>query len=407
MKCLRILVITVFILLGAYIWNISYTETTVIDGIRYKISVNGSSANAFPTNDTAHAYTVSVSCDNSEAFWDYANWKLKLKNTSAGTDKCSIAFNDVTNDDYINNFINTNKGTTQGATSAKGQLVNEKGVRYEGTDPYNYVSFNGELWRIIGMFAFDKSTNVEVNGGSTDCSTYNCYTKIIRNDSIGSYAFSALGTSTSAVYNYWEKTDGTKGTLNKLLNTYYYNATDGTSNSVCRFSWNTVTANCDFTKRGIQESYKPMVQQVVWNLGGYSSATNTQAMYGYERSTTKPSNNKATASGYIGLMYPSDYGYSVQSSNCSRTGVNLSAYDTAACGGKAWLLKDGGVWTITPYSDLAYLVWYVSGYGYVSNIVAYYGLTVRPVLYLTSKTYIVSGSGKIDDPYILGLDTRS
>ena len=220
MKCLRILVITVFILIGAYIWNISYTETTVIDGIRYKISVNGSSANAFPTNDTAHAYTVSVSCDNSEAFWDYANWKLKLKNTSAGTDKCSIAFNDVTNDDYINNFINTNKGTTQGATSAKGQLVNEKGVRYEGTDPYNYVSFNGELWRIIGMFAFDKSTNVEVNGGSTDCSTYNCYTKIIRNDSIGSYAFSALGTSTSAVYNYWEKTDGTKGTLNKLLNTY-------------------------------------------------------------------------------------------------------------------------------------------------------------------------------------------
>ena len=397
------------ILGSSLMYKLLFTETTVIDGIRYKISVNGSSANAFPTNDTTHAYTVSVSCDNSEAIWDYANWKLKLKNTSASTDKCSIAFNDVTSDDYINNFINTNKGTTQGATSAKGQLVNEKGVRYEGTDPYNYVSFNGELWRIIGMFAFDKNTNVEVNGGSTDCSTYNCYTKIIRNDSIGGYAFSALGTSTSTVYNYWEKTDGTKATLNTLLNTYYYNHTDGTSDSVCRFYGNTVTGNCDFTKRGIQESYKPMVQQVVWNLGGYSSATNTQAMYGYERGTTICSGctNKTTASGYIGLMYPSDYGYSVQSSKCSRTGVNLSAYNTAACGGKAWLLKNGYEWTITPYSSNASFVFHVFYNGSVNNTNACNGYAVRPVLYLTSKTYIVIGSGKIDDPYVLGLDTRS
>ena len=409
MKYFKWIVGIACILGSSLMYKLLFTEITVIEGIRYKISVNGSSANAFPTNDTTHAYTVSVSCDNSEAIWDYANWKLKIKNTSAGTDKCSIAFNDVTSNDYINNYLNTNKGTTQGTTSAKGKLVNEKGVRYEGTDPYNYVSFNGELWRIIGMFAFNKSTNVEVNGGSTDCTTYNCYTKIIRNDSIGSYAFSALGTSQSTVYNYWEKIDGTKATLNTLLNTYYYNHTDGTSNSVCRFYGNTVTANCDFTKRGIQESYKPMVQQVVWNLGGYSSATNTQAMYGYERGSTRPSNNinALTASGYIGLMYPSDYGYSVQSSNCSRTRVSLSAYGTAACGGKAWLLKNGYEWTITPRSSSASGVFILSSYVTVYSNDAYEDFPVRPVLYLTSKTYIVSGSGKIDDPYVLGLDTRS
>ena len=371
------------------------------------IKVNGAASSSIPNS---RSYNVTADCGTSAtASWNYADWLLDISSPTKSSIKCSLEFNTPESYNYLNTFLNNNKGTTQGATSAKGKLVNEKGIRFEGTDPYNYVSFNGELWRIIGMFAFNKSANVEVNGGSTDCTTYNCYTKIIRNESIGSYAFSALGTSTSKVYNYWEKTNGTKATLNTLLNTYYYNHTDGTSNAVCRFYGNTVTANCDFTKRGIQESYKPMVQQVVWNLGGYSNAINTEDMYGYERGSTRPSNNinALTASGYIGLMYPSDLGYSVQSSNCSRTGVNLYEYNTAACGGKAWLLKNGYEWTITPNSSNAYSVFFLHSSGSVGGDYASNSPAVRPVLYLTSKTYIVSGTGKIDDPYVLGLDTRS
>jgi len=130
-------------------------------------------------------------------------------------------------------------------------------------------------------------------------------------------------------------------------------------------------------------------------------------MYGYERGTSKPSANAATASGYIGLMYPSDYGYSVLASDgsttCSRTGVNLSSYNTAACGGKAWMLQNGYEWTITPNSSYAYNVWYVYSNGGVIYFSAYYGYAVRPVLYLSSSVYIVQGSGTKSNPYVLGM----
>ena len=38
-------------------------------------------------------------------------------------------------------------------TSGNGQLINlgEYGIRYQGTDPNNYVEFNNETWRIIGI----------------------------------------------------------------------------------------------------------------------------------------------------------------------------------------------------------------------------------------------------------------
>ena len=379
------------------------------------IKVNGAGASSIPESTS---YTVTADCgDTATGSWNYADWSLDISSPTKSSIKCSLEFNTPDSYNYLNTFLNNNKGTTQGASAAKGQLVNEKGVRYEGSDPYNYVSFNGELWRIIGMFAFNKSTNVEVNGGSTNCTTYNCYTKIIRNDSIGSYSFSALGTTSSTAYNYWEKTDGTKATLNKLLNTYYYNPIegegpkDGTNDTSCGFRGNIVKGKCDFTSTGIQLAYKPMVQNVVWNLGGYTSGATTQAMYGYERGSNRQNNTYAlTASGYIGLMYPSDYGYSVQSSNCSRTGVNLSAYGTAECGEKAWLLKNGYEWTITHVSNATAKVLIINSFGFIGNgdnSFVYNGFSVRPVLYLTDKVYIVSGSGKESDPYVLGLDIRS
>ena len=33
-----------------------------------------------------------------------------------------------------------------------GQVVNENGYRYEGKNQNNYIWFNNELWRIIGVF---------------------------------------------------------------------------------------------------------------------------------------------------------------------------------------------------------------------------------------------------------------
>ena len=94
-----------------------------------------------------------------------------------------------------------------------------------------------------------------------------------------------------------------------------------------------------------------MIASVTWHLGGYSSTSATSsAFYGYERGTTVYSGRPTSTTGYIGLMYPSDYGYSVLSSSCTRT-TNLGSYNSAKCAGQSWLYGKGYEWTLTPDSS--------------------------------------------------------
>ena len=372
------LMLTIF--LGTLLFKVTYKDVQNMDRIEYEVYVNGVASSSFPSKGD---YSVSVSCSNdSNIKWDYDNWKLSINSSS--TDDCYIEFNSITNKQYISDYIKSKVGTTQGESSDKGQIVNENGYRYEGSDPYNYVLFNNELWRIIGVFDTTLS----------DGSTVQSLTKIIRSESIGGYAYN------SANKNYWVNTSGTRSSLNILLNDYYYQGLDGTSNSACRFYSTSVTGNCDYRVTGINDNYRGMVENVTWNLGGMSSMSNVNTVYTNERGTTTYSGNATTSTGYIGLMYPSDYGYSVQASSCART-TSLGNYSTAACAGKAWMLKNGYEWTIAPSSSRSNSVWLVNSFGSVSNNYANYGIAVRPVLYLKSAVYIVSGDGSQNNPYII------
>ena len=147
-----------------------------------------------------------------------------------------------------------------------------------------------------------------------------------------------------------------------------------------------------------------MIAEVTWYLGGYSSASaTTESFYGYERGTTVYSGRPTTTTGYIGLMYPSDYGYSVLSSSCART-TNLGSYNTATCAGQSWLYGKGYEWTITPFSSSSNYVFFLNFGGdlsYISNANRGYG--GRPVLYLDASVYKIDGEGTLDKPYIIGM----
>ena len=146
-----------------------------------------------------------------------------------------------------------------------------------------------------------------------------------------------------------------------------------------------------------------MIENVTWYLGGHSTQSATaEAFYGYERGTTVSSGRPTETTGYIGLMYPSDYGYSVLSSSCART-TNLGSYNNATCAGQSWMYGQGYEWTITPSSSNGYYVFYVSNSGYLYYINAYYGYAARPVLYLDSSVYVIDGTGTQSDPYIIGM----
>ena len=262
------------------------------------------------------------------------------------------------------------------------------GIRYEGKDPNNYVWFNNELWRIIGVF---DSTSHGVSGQNL--------VKMIRADSIGGLAWDKSNTN-----------DWTASSLMNLLNGAYYNSQNGTGGEYC-YGYSDIPTNCDYTETGINDTYRPMIENVTWHLGGHSSTSATaEDFHGYERGTTVYSGRPTSTTGYIGLMYPSDYGYSVLSSSCARTipfdvepETQGNSYFHPYCGGQSWLYGQGYEWTITPNSSSGSDVFVVSRNGSLNTDYADYGYAVRPVLYLDSSVYVIDGNGSVSDPYIIGM----
>ena len=328
---------------------------------------------------------------SSEANYDYATISKNgtvvksLKGVTATTFECydlgTLSTNDLIDVEYQKDN-SVSSGDDKVVFYINKLSTFDTGYRYEGKDPNNYIFFNNETWRIIGVF--DSSSHGVSNTNLV---------KIIRNDSIGGYAWDKSNTN-----------DWPNSSLYHLLNDYYYTATDGTSSSYCYQNSTTLTGNCDYTETGLQLDYRKMIQPVTWYLGGPSSNSNpTSTFYADERDATKIySGRSPSTTGNVGLMYASDYGYSVLSSSCDRT-INLYSYNTNACAGNTWLKKEALEWTITPYSDDSLSVGYVYITGYVNNDDADNGYASRPVLYLKSDVKYISGTGTKSDPYIIDL----
>ena len=325
---------------------------------------------------TTYGKLGSINCTNGSATYNQQYNRIEVSSINDYS-SCNLNYTDSTSKVNLADYIISLTGTTQGT----GQVVNENGYRYEGKNPNNYIWFNNEYWRIIGVF---DSASHGVSGKNL--------VKIIRADVLDGLAWDKSNT------NNWDTSS-----LNKLLNGAYYNAQDGTSSGYCYGYSTTATANCDYTKRGIQSGYRGMIANVTWHLGGYSSSSATaEAFYGYERGTTVYSGRPTSTTGYIGLMYPSDYGYSVLSSSCTRT-TNLGSYNSAKCAGQSWLYGKGYEWTLTPYSSNSSNVFdlYLDGTLYDHDANNGYGS--RPVLYLDASVYKIDGDGSLNNPYIVGM----
>ena len=377
-KRIRIVSVGIFfviLLIGIIVLNNNFNNkySFTQDGIRYALTLDGEKTTSFPPKGM---YKALVICDGADGRWLYDEWKLAIENITSDDVTCDINFSTITKTS-LNEYIISLAGTTQGT----GQVVNENGYRYEGKNPNNYIWFNNEYWRIIGVF--DSASHGQSNKNLV---------KIIRDDVLDGLAWNKSNT------NDWETSS-----LKSLLNGAYYNAQDGTNSGYCYGYSTTATANCDYTKRGIQAGYRRMIASVTWHLGGYlSTSATTSAFYGYERGTTVYSGRPTSTTGYIGLMYPSDYGYSVLSSSCART-TNLGSYNSANCAGQSWLYGKGYEWTLTPYSSYSDSGFILRYNGYVHGSTAINGCGSRPVLYLDASVYKIDGDGSLNNPYIVGM----
>ena len=341
-------------------------------------------------------YNVSTSCNNAESSFNKTNWEFRIKNLT-GYSTCNATFTEDTNTypklyDKIISLWNNTDGTNNifKETHTFDDNTTYTEYRYEGTDTEvnNYVWFNNELWRIIGAFPGGTPTTSETSLGNRAPSTNNTV-KIIRNDVIGSFAWDKDNT------NNW-----TTAELNtNILNNLYLNSSTGT----CHFHSTSVTKPCSFTKNGLK-NVLDYIETATWNLGASENNKTAEVTYKTERGTTVyTSGTPIVTTAKVGLMYASDYGYSVKNSSCNHSSISLYKYNTTACGGSAWMLKKGHEWTVSPYSSNAYYVFSVDSNAIVNDRHAYFGDDARPVLYLNSNVYYLSGTGTITDPFQIAL----
>ena len=352
-----------------------YFEEKLESNIQILATVNGASSATFPGKDSNYI-PDSVSCTNgAEAKFDFVDWAVEVDSVGATT--CTVNFKDNVNETFANYLISKAcSGTPTSDDDAKNCLVNENGYRYEGKNPNNYVLFNDELWRVIGVF----SVNTQSNG------TQNLV-KLIRNETLDGLAWHGANTN-----------DWSAATLQQQLNNGYLNATDST----CNVYSTSVTKTCYFSETGLNSASRGMIESVVWNLGGTSSTSATaDSFYTAERGTTVYNGRPTRWTGKVGLMYPSDYGYAVLASSCART-TNLGSYNKTACAGNNWLKSDATQWTLTPRSSLSDGVFLVSSYGgHLGFDSASFGYGARPSIYLKSSIVVLGGDGSRYFPYII------
>ena len=284
--------------------------------------------------------------------------------------------------------------------------------RYIGADPNNYVQFNNELWRIIGVFTVDDGTGkVEER------------LKIIRNESVGEYSWDNKNTSTGAEADFG-KNNWTDARLNYLLNpghesesvggSLYWNSGSGS----CYSEQNNATENCDFTSTGLKEEARDMIGNTLWYLGGtsnYTSASNGLAshFYTYERGTNVYNSSSSPRDtswvGKVGLMYPSDYGYATSGGSAKDRNAclnkelnNWKNSEFSDCKNNDWLYESSYLqWTFSPHAFVYDFVFSVSTTGSVRLNYTYSSFGVRPVAFLKSGIKIVDGDGTVSNPYIL------
>ena len=216
--------------------------------------------------------------------------------------------------------------------------------------------------------------------------------KLIRAESIGRYQWNNSG---MLGINDWTHS----GSISVPLNGAYLNRTSG----ACPSGRYGTTTTCDFSSIGLTAESRTQIGNITWNLGGHNtSGSLSSTFYIAERGTTVYSGRPATWKGYVGLIYPSDYGYavggSVRSTCLSKT---IDSYSTDDCYTNDWLALDSiGCITHAYSSDhYVYYVRYSTHTILIGDTDAKYQF--YPVVYLNTNLFKIDGTGTSDNPFII------
>ena len=311
---------------------------------------------------------------------------------------------------------------TRTSNGLKKDNTPDQNIRYYGSNPNNYVSFNNELWRIIGVF----ENNV----------------KLVRSESLGNLSWDSSESSVNDGWgvNQWGESTHEDGSyyegadLQVYLNKMYYG---GDTTITCYGGINNKTTTCPTNT--LDNTAKSLIDNHTWNTGApndsklYDSTPglyDTVPFYKAERGkeTGKICNGrdycndtvtrKTEWTGYIGLPYVTDWAYA-SGENICETNMNEGyyagasspdeAFANAVCKNNNWMnygsTYNDTTWFMSPDANpnLANNVWFVYGAGAAEYDIAANSNAAVPSIYLKSNVLIESGTGTSSNPYTLKL----
>ena len=377
------------------LWNFSYGEWPANfdceNEVIYKID-GGSSINLY-----IPASTFEIVAPAGSMTYDETNRKCLYNGSSVNT--------------RYNGNIDKNVCTQMSVISVQGDTWGAL-ITKMNDKPHKLNVKNG-LYRIIGSIYEEKSrTNrlkvikaTPLTDGTT--SLYSWDLDINNNSSQNIWATPTNGNFSNSL------TSG--ASIMKLLNSgAWWNGTSGTYDNFFGNKDNPEIINVNFTNYKLSDKAKINIDTSRYYLGGIgNTGILTSDAYGYERTEgssgpvspvrkviTYEENRIPYWDGYVGLMYPSDYGYAA--GNVCATGTELYNY-IGECSNKDWLYKTGvDQWLMPPHSRVSngVLIVYYSGQANGDN--SFLAHSVFPVFYLTPSASITSGTGTLSDPYLLG-----
>lgn len=301
-----------------------------------------------------------------------------------------------------------------------------KNIRYYGTSVNNYVWFNDELWRIIGIMKDSNAPKV----------------KIIREEALGnnllvSWDSSASNENSGFGIDNWPTSD-----LAAMLNNYYIGKNDSctycndTGQAICKNSCNSIIKPLSTAAINMLENTKFYLGALGYNdKHGDNNCVKTvndsltqkrcvwsaQAAYKKERAGRGSESKKCTSydpkqcgaynpftntwTGLVGVPYPSDYGFAFPPTSACITDITYNVQLADSCVSQNWLNEGSskGMWTISPreadwFDDAIWSIGEGSVYDSVAAEIVRRA-TIRPTVHLKASIRVVSGNGTKSNPY--------
>ncbi len=339
---------------------------------------------------------------------------------------------DVVKSKLVSNYSGSSENFEGGlvAVNTNGDLYHEtnseeiREYRYSGPTVNNYVTFNDEVWRIVGVFKDETGEE---------------YLKIMKNDVILAsniptnykinnvdYKLKQSANDTICFYNYitgteTDKNDWVNSGLKNYLNTEK-DESEIPNYGYLHYLSSDAKSMLRMTKYYLGNAYSGWVE-----TGDYGVKEDTKQTYLHERDIASCVNNTATVSnqagcyiwsgnqatweGLVSLIYPSDYGYSVNSSywNLVLGKWDNNGYYKEEVNSSSWIInnkKDNTILLLSPTIEPGKPIYImtINPFNFLGAVSANSQHAFYPLVTLKNDVKIISGDGTSTNPYKLILE---